>query len=746
MSGDLLGQILADRYRFEVLLGEGTFARVYRVTDLHRRALLAAKVLRSEIAHDPTLIERFRREASVLERLQHPNIVRYYGFVNQQGYVFFLLEYVPGQTLEAVLRLRSGPFKPVDVLPYITPFASALHYAHVEGVVHRDLKPANVLVHDNGTLYISDFGIARLLNTTSELTMGMSVGTPYYMSREQINGDPVSPATDVYALGIMLYRMLTGLLPFRGETSQATGTSTAARVTYEQLNVQPTPPTVINERLDLSVEDVLLKCLEKNPIHRFPSVSAFYDAFVEAVGAPPIDLAPGLEDSSTDTNRPAVKLPEWSQFLTPAASDSQSRDEDIMVEDGVEDMEPLPPPPDRIQHPIPQPPTRPHLEAEIIAASHTQISPGHSPSPVTIPSLRPVAAQPAPPGHIAPPFSPHHRSGSRWSIALIVFGALLVGAVLCIAVIYLNQSGNTSGNDQPAQPQETAPPQPTGTAPETSNAEPSRGGTRIAFDSRRMGNLDIYIMNIDGSGLQQLTGTSGAERGPSWSPDGTQIAFYGAISESGNFDIYTINTDGTGLLNLTNSPEIDERYPTWSPDGARIAFHSNADGDYEIYAINIDGTGLQAITHDDADDLGPDWSPDGTRIAYHTNQWGEPYAIAIIDLRTERVTRLTTDAQTNTFPTWSPDGTRLAYNAIDLRTGIVTVVLLAVDGTGSQSVTSAQDGNSAFADWSPDGSQLVFQRGGDTQSTLYIVSLASGESRPITGSQGNFLPEWEPYY
>ncbi len=744
MPGDLLGQILADRYRVEVLLGEGTFARVYRVTDLHRRAQLAAKVLRSEIAHDPTLIERFRREANVLERLQHPNIVRYYGFVNQQSVVFFLLEYIPGQTLESTLLQQKGPFKPTDVLPYITPLASALHYAHVEGVVHRDLKPANVLVHENGTLYVSDFGIARLLNTTSELTMGMSVGTPYYMSPEQINGDPVSPATDVYALGILLYRMLTGLLPFRGETPQATGTSTAARVTYEQLHTPPVSPTLINQSLDLSVEDVLLRCLEKNPTRRYPSISAFYDAFVEAVGAPPIDLAPGSDSRTSATNRPAVKLPEWSQFLTPPPSSV----EDLIADDIVDDVEPLPPPPDRIQHPIPQPPTRPHLEAELQAAIRTQINPGHaSPSPATIPSLRPVAAQPAPPGYIAPPYSPPpRRTVGRWSLAIIVFGVLLVAAVLCIAVIYLNQSNGTSKVEDSIQTPDITNFQPSEITPETTYAVPSQGGTRIAFDSRRTGNLDIYIMNVDGSGLQQITGTSGAERGPSWSPDGRQIAFYGAASENGNFDIYTINTDGTGLFNVTNSPEVDDRYPSWSPDGARIAFHSNADGDYDIYAINTDGTGLQAITHDDADDLGPDWSPDGTRIAFHTNQWSELYAIAVIDLRTEVVTRLTTDTQTDTFPTWSPDGTRLAYNAIDPRTGIVIVALLAVDGTGSQPVTSAQDGNSAFADWSPDGSQLVFQRGGDTQSTLYILSLANNESKAITGSQGNFLPEWEPLY
>jgi serine/threonine protein kinase len=288
MTGELLGQTLGERYHFEELLGEGSFARVYRITDQHRRATLAAKVLRHDIAQDRTFLERFRREAAVLARLQHPNIVRYYDTVETDETIFILMDYIPGTSLETVLINAAGPIKPHDSLTHLTPLASALHFAHHEGIIHRDLKPANILLHDNGTLYVTDFGIARILNMTSDLTMGISIGTPFYMAPEQITGDPVTIATDIYALGVILYRMVTRHLPFRGERPGTSGTSTASRTAYEHVHLRPEPPTNLNPDLDLAVQEVVLRCLEKNPARRYHSVSQLYDALAEAVGAPPM--------------------------------------------------------------------------------------------------------------------------------------------------------------------------------------------------------------------------------------------------------------------------------------------------------------------------------------------------------------------------------------------------------------------------------------------------------------------------
>jgi serine/threonine protein kinase len=287
-SSDLIGQTLEGRYRFDALLGEGTFARVYRVYDLHRRVYLAAKVLRSDIAQEPMFLERFKREARVLETLQHPHIVRYYDIVESGDIVFILTDFIDGRTLQTELKRQGGPMNPQDSLTILTPLAAALHYAHREGVIHRDLKPSNILIDDNDNLYVMDFGIARILSDSSTMTVDTTstVGTPHYMSPEQIMVGEVTPTTDVYALGVMLYQMYTGRLPFVGESQGTMGSTTAMRIVYEHLHKQPVPPTQLNPSLSKAVEEVVLKCLEKDPTQRYQTVSDVYDALTEAIGTP----------------------------------------------------------------------------------------------------------------------------------------------------------------------------------------------------------------------------------------------------------------------------------------------------------------------------------------------------------------------------------------------------------------------------------------------------------------------------
>jgi serine/threonine protein kinase len=729
MFNDLLGQTLDNRYRFEQKLGEGTFAHVYRITDLHRQATLAAKVLRPEIARDPAVYGRFQREAAVLARLQHPHIVRYYDIVHLQGTIFILLDYVPGKTLEDVLSSQDPILKPYASISYLTPIVTALQYAHNEGIIHRDLKPANVLIHENNTVLITDFGIARILNIASELTLGATIGTPLYMAPEQISGSTVTPATDIYALGVILYRMYTGQAPFRGDSATSEGASTAARIIHEHVHVAPRRPSDIRPSLDLAVEEIILRCLEKSPAKRFPSVTALYDALTEAVGAPPISLEPLItgERMLTTIEPPDLTLPEWSQFMRPVAEPAH---------DELPRQAP-PRPAATIEHPMPSQLTQPHMQKA-------------GPAEQTIPSIRPVHPErarstqsstsvpgPLPPVYVAPPSPP--PTATRWLIRGTILGLITVVLAITVFVVYL-----LTYEGRKTEPTPTA----LGSVSSSSEREPApsppASRQRIAFDSRRDGSLDIYTMNVDGSDLRKITSGPGVKRGPSWSPDGSQIAYYGATGEQANYDIFVMNADGSDVRNLTESPSVDERYPTWAPDGKRLAFHSNADGDFDIVVINADGTGLQTITANSAQDLGPDWSPDGTRIVFHTDLWGTPYELAWVDVETRQVTRLTDTDVINAFATWSPDGARLAFHVIVPGSNEVTVYTMDADGSDRQPMTDSRQRN-AFPDWSPEGTHLIYQSGTDTDSAIIIQSVLDRSSRPVTGQHANFLPEWAPF-
>lgn len=414
MPQKLIGQTLGERYHFEALLGEGTFAHVYQVFDLHRRVQLAAKVLRADIARDPALVQRFQREAAVLSHLQHPNIVRYYDIIELDDYIFILTDYIPGQTLNTVIQNLDYVFTPRASLIYLTPLAAALNFAHYEGIIHRDLKPGNILIHENGTLYVTDFGIARILSDATLHTQGLTLGTPRYMSPEQITGQPVTAATDIYALGIILYQLYTGRLPFRGDSSESAGMSDSARITYEHVNLPPVPPTAINPALSLAVQDVILRCMQKSPARRFQSVSAMYDALAEAIGAPPMALDPPTP--------PNMKLPEWSQFMKPVAND-------------VSEPEPDDTPPEPI--------TRPHLEKVLehdAVSSHQMLTrPGlvlqesHPTEPRKLALSPPAYSPPIYSTERPPTAAPGRRSRT---VILLTVGFIALFVALCAIGIY----------------------------------------------------------------------------------------------------------------------------------------------------------------------------------------------------------------------------------------------------------------------------------------------------------------------
>jgi len=291
---ELVGKMLANRYRVDTFIDRGGMAEVYKVWDQQRAVHLAMKVLRSDLAEDKAFLRRFTREGHTLEKLQHPNIVRFYGLEQDGDLAFMLMEFIDGTTLRKVLfnAKRALPFQ--QILAIMRPVCAALHYAHAEGFVHCDVKPANIMVDQDEDVYLSDFGIARMTEGATTTT-ATSSGTPAYMAPEQVQGKDPTPLTDFYALGVVLYEMLTGgERPFSGDTRDATGT-TSDKILWEHVHKSPPSPRKFNPALSPALESAVMKCLEKDPQKRFQDALDFLQALEKAIG----QLGVGTEFSAS---------------------------------------------------------------------------------------------------------------------------------------------------------------------------------------------------------------------------------------------------------------------------------------------------------------------------------------------------------------------------------------------------------------------------------------------------------------
>jgi serine/threonine protein kinase len=273
-STNSLGQMLGN-YRLYEPIGTGGMATVYRGEQLTIQRTVAIKVLSSALAGDEEFVTRFRREAETAARLEHPHIVPVYDFGAVGGVLYVVMRYLPGGTLAQRLK-RFGLPSLADTADLLNQIASALDYAHKNGVVHRDIKPANILLDEDGRAYLADFGIARLLNTAGT-TITTGIGTPAYMAPEQFTGGTIEPRTDIYALGVMLYVMTVGKLPFESDSQLG--------VAYQHINTSPAPPIEESPALPVGVSDAIVKALAKAPGDRPPTAGSLAAAFSEATAA-----------------------------------------------------------------------------------------------------------------------------------------------------------------------------------------------------------------------------------------------------------------------------------------------------------------------------------------------------------------------------------------------------------------------------------------------------------------------------
>ena len=268
------GQKINDRYEIIRNIGEGGMANVYLAYDRILNRNVAVKVLRGELADDEKFIRRFQREANSASSLHHPNIVEMYDVGEDDGKYYIVMEYLDGKTLKSLIK-RRGALTILEVIDIMTQLTSAISCAHEKYIIHRDIKPQNVMILDDGRVKITDFGIAMALNS-QDLTQTNSVmGSVHYLAPEQASGAASTIKCDIYSLGIVMYELLTGKVPFKGEN--------AVEIAIKHMK-NPIPSVrEFNKDIPQSIENIVLKACAKNPKNRYDSVNSMYNDIINAL-------------------------------------------------------------------------------------------------------------------------------------------------------------------------------------------------------------------------------------------------------------------------------------------------------------------------------------------------------------------------------------------------------------------------------------------------------------------------------
>ncbi len=729
-----MSQEIVGRYQILRELGRGGMATVFLAHDPRFSRDVAVKVLPTYFQHETDFTARFEREAKTMASLEHTAIVPVYDYGKAES-PFLVMRYMKGGTLKN--KLDGGPLSQEEIILIMERIGDALDSAHARGVIHRDLKPDNVLFDEYGRAYLSDFGIAKLAESSTAFTKtGGLVGTPAYMSPEQASGmKDIDQRSDLYTLGVILYEMLTGKAPFNADTPVG--------LILKHIS-EPIPPVLDNNpALPSGCEVVIRRAMAKQPEARYASATAMVSDLKAAYAGTLV-----LKDDEKTLQDIAPPGPATLAGLSAA-------------------------------HGAEKPPAGPPSGPPPPAAAGAASAGAEPPAPAVVPATRPPRAGSRTPLIIAGLVI---LALVLLGVGYLVFGrgggddaalAATSGTETAVAQIALMTTQTAAAGDAATetavaateaalaaaatateeaiiQLTQNAPPTATPTDVPTPAPTPiGGGGGLIAFDSDRdetdppadsPRRRDIYLITSDGFQQVRLPGDIETDGDPDWSPDGSQIVF--ESRRDGNPEIYIMDADGRNPRRLTND-EANDWSPVWSPDGTRIAFASTRTGVGEIFTMNPDGSDVVQVTALlTSDAIFPAWSPDGTRIAFEALVRARVREIFVVEATGENLTQITDTGDLNRYPSWSPDGSRLAFATN--RDGNFEIYTMNSDGSDAVRVT-----NDAAVDWtpvwSPDGTRLAYVSQRDGNGEVYVANIDGSDAVNITNHPGeDQYPSWQP--
>ena len=314
---NMVGKSIGERYRIDELLGQGGMSAVYKAFDPNLKRVVAVKIIHPHLADDPKFVMRFEEEAAAVAQLRHPNIVQVFDFNHDENQYYMVQEFVPGETLQELLRRlsKSGGRMPLsEAIQYTLNICDAAGYAHRRGMVHRDIKPANILLNVNGDAILMDFGIVKITGGVVHTATGAVVGTALYMPPELIKGETPDQRADIYSLGVTLFEMVSGRPPFEADSAMS----------LMMMHMRDPVPNMHHLRPEVPEDliKVITKALAKDPNDRYASMTDF----AEALKVVHQNLQPGAAV-------PATLIDETSEQELPASADSTLIDSPAGMED-----------------------------------------------------------------------------------------------------------------------------------------------------------------------------------------------------------------------------------------------------------------------------------------------------------------------------------------------------------------------------------------------------------------------------